>query len=366
MTIYNQANLGHSISEVVQQDDLQDEAIRTHERGAVEPSVLADGLLWWSVDNTKIQAAAPAGLLVSPATHSEALLYRSGGAWRYLVDGRHAALNAGGTVKPTADQDFGGKKITNLGVPSAATDHARHGDVLLRSGANAATGNLPMGGNRITGLGEPVDASDAVRLGDLAGMASVTGKFVQHTAGTPILVGGTSDATVHRFIATDKPVRRVTLYVEAEARRDVGGSVLCDAIGQIDIVRIAPESGQDFRRVGHGRVALRRASSVVQVRGLGNTANPYDHSLGSMDVGDLGPKGGQLWRSDLFNPQFVDPWRLYIEFFDGNFGDATLDIEDATGVQIYARRESDGAYLDFCRVGDGAVGGLQVQLIGWD
>ncbi len=73
----------------------------------------------------------------------------------------------------TGSLTMGGQVIGNLGNGSAATDAVNYGQVLLRSGANAATGNLNMGTSyKITNLADGSAATDAATKGQVDTVAT--------------------------------------------------------------------------------------------------------------------------------------------------------------------------------------------------
>lgn len=73
----------------------------------------------------------------------------------------------------TGSLTMGGQVIGNLGNGSASTDAVNYGQVLLRSGANAATGNLNMGTSyKITNLADGSAATDAATKGQVDTVAT--------------------------------------------------------------------------------------------------------------------------------------------------------------------------------------------------
>ncbi len=87
-------------------------------------------------------------------------------------------LSKSGLNSPTANINWGGYRITNLGVPSVSADAATKGYVdsygfssalfdsyLALSGTNSPTANINWGGYRITNLGTPTVSADAATKG---------------------------------------------------------------------------------------------------------------------------------------------------------------------------------------------------------
>ncbi len=132
MTTYSGITSGANLSQIVGLDDTQDEAIRTLEKGATEPSVKPDGLLHQSTDTVLITAAGLPGV-------STGLLRwdQSGSQWVGVADLSQKQINAGGTVAFGADQSMGGNKITNVAAGTAAADGIRRDQALLRDGSQA-------------------------------------------------------------------------------------------------------------------------------------------------------------------------------------------------------------------------------------
>ncbi|MFZ2875481.1 MAG: hypothetical protein WAZ94_13490 [Phycisphaerales bacterium] len=168
MSIYEQQDLGDNLSQVVQFDDDQDEAVRSHERGSTEPTIKPAGLLWCSTNTTIIGTAGGGSL-------TEAFLWYSGSAWKFVLDPNQKAINAGGTVAFAADQAMGSHKLTGLSAGSASGHSVRYEQVMLLSGANAMAADLDMGGHKVTDLAAPAAASDAARKQDVDDIASVLG-----------------------------------------------------------------------------------------------------------------------------------------------------------------------------------------------
>lgn len=161
MAVYGQQNLGSNLSTFAGTDDAQDEAIRSHERGSVAPTIKPNGLVWFSTDATSITGAGFGGGV------SEAALRWDGSDWVGLMDLAEKALNAGGTVAWEADQDADGHMLVGL-IPGTDPDHsAAVGQVLLLDGSNPMAGDLDMDGNLITGLADGVADDDAATVGQL-------------------------------------------------------------------------------------------------------------------------------------------------------------------------------------------------------
>lgn len=158
MPLYQSQVLGTSLSTIVSSDDLQDEAIRTFERGAIVPTIRPTGLLHNSSDTTILAAAGlPAG---------DGMVRWNGAAWTGLMDLTRIQINASGTIAYAADQPMGSNKFTGLAAGSVAGHSVRYEQVVLVNGANTMTANLNMGSNRITNVAAPVAGTDAMRLED--------------------------------------------------------------------------------------------------------------------------------------------------------------------------------------------------------
>ncbi len=102
---------------------------------------------------------------------------------------------AGGAM--TGSLTMGGQVIGNLGNGSASTDAVNYGQVLLRSGANAATGNLNMGTSyKITNLGNGSASTDAATKGQVDTVATAAAA-AQTTANNALpKAGGTMSGSM--------------------------------------------------------------------------------------------------------------------------------------------------------------------------
>ena len=86
----------------------------------------------------------------------------------------------------TGSLTMGGAVIGNLGAGSSATDAVNYGQVLLRSGANAATGNLNMGTSyKVTSMADGSATTDAATVGQVllrSGTNAATGNLNMGTS----------------------------------------------------------------------------------------------------------------------------------------------------------------------------------------
>ena len=233
MTIYQQIPGGEVLSALVARINEQQDAIRTCERGSVEPTSKPIGLLWWCTNATILSG-------VTPTLHagiSEALLVWTGTAWKFLLDAEHAPLLRSGENSPIADIPFAGFKVTGLGDGASSGHSVHYGQVVLRSGANAWTGSQNAGGNRITNLAAPVDPGDAARKGDIptgSGQTWFGGnrhlthevKYLDENAGLP------SD---YDTVCGFKP-RHLRIRLEGRFRRQDNNSIeaLAQTVVQVD------------------------------------------------------------------------------------------------------------------------------------
>lgn len=85
-------------------------AVRSLERGNVEPTAKVAGQLWLRTDYP---------------TLGDAVQMWTGSVWQFLIDPNWGQINSGGTVEYAADQPMAGFKITGLGAPGANGDAAR-------------------------------------------------------------------------------------------------------------------------------------------------------------------------------------------------------------------------------------------------
>lgn len=199
MTVYAQQNLGSNVSTFAATDDSQDEAIRSHERGSVAPTVKPNGLVWFSTDSATLAGAGFGGGV------SEAALRWDGSDWVGLLDVAEKALNAGGTVVWEADQDAGGFVLGGLADGAAVDEAATVGQTMLLDGSNAMTADLPMGGNLITGLADGVADDDAATVGQLP----VNGANIYHNnnrntgGGGPAVAWKTTNGDTANYMQID-------------------------------------------------------------------------------------------------------------------------------------------------------------------
>lgn len=351
--LYQQQNLGDSISQVVSFDDRQDEAIRTLERGSTAPGVLAPGVRWISTNSTTISNAAPAGALVG--THNEAILLWNGTAWKYLEDVRHPQLNAGGTVAMVAALNLGGQRIENMAAGTANSHAVRRDQVVLRDGSQGLTAHWNVGGYRLQGLGAPVDPNDAVRLADLgntAGMAK--GALFQNSDGGELFsknpAGGPNSTVVHRLAQTTFRPRRVRGMIKARLRDSTDFTDRGLISATFDVAAWAPQAdnGATFTAL-HG--------GTINTQG-GPVALTWECAPALVGV-----LGGTVYRSNTFTSGGRS-MRLFVEVHVGTFNYG--GITNGTGVEFYCKREDNGEYLEFDEYGGGGAGVLQLMVEGWD
>lgn len=367
MTLYAQQNLGASISELAITDDQQDEAIRSHERGATVPTVLVPGLVWISTSNPAIQAADLSSALVSPASHAEAALLRRSSDWLYLMDTRHPQLNAGGTVKLTQNLDCGTKALTNLGPSTGGTNAARRVDVLLKDGTNPATANISMGGNRLTNLGAPSAATDAVRKQDLDAAGSISSQQFVHagsiTDPTYLLTHhplGDGATIIRSFIQTTRKPRVLDISMFGSAVRSDNNDRQGWVEAQLRLSYAPPVSdpGGPFR---HGLGYIR----FNQFPSSGPDGTAFTGLLGVH--GDTPRFGGVRWKMNQYIGSVGSSllkFRLSVEWFHGNYTEGPY--VNASGLLIYIEDNNPPLHkLTFSNSTSG-TGQLILNVLGWD
>lgn len=156
MTNWQNQGLGTSLSQHVQADDVQDEAIRSFERGSVEPPYPVAGMLWLCTNPTALTAAG------TPAGITEAYLRRTASnTWVFFA-------------------------ATNVATGAQAGVLARNGSVPLAGNLNANT-------NKITALAAATAAGEAVRFEQVP---------VLHTSGTYFDAGA---KTIRSTVAATDP-----------------------------------------------------------------------------------------------------------------------------------------------------------------
>lgn len=177
MTTWAPANLGANISQIVSQDDTQDDAMRSNERGTTAPPYPTRGQFWARTDFPTI---------------SESICYRKADdTWTLLMDPDYAQINAGGTVAFAANQALGGFIITGSGAATAAGHLTRYEQVMLLTGVNAMAADLNMNSHKITNVTTPsaggdganktyVDAA-AAAVGTVTASATTTGASFAQT-----------------------------------------------------------------------------------------------------------------------------------------------------------------------------------------
>lgn len=142
---------------------------------------------------------------------------------RGIVDDSHTHY-----VKKAGDSmsgvlTMGSNKISNLADGTVAADAATYGQVLLRSGANAATGSLPMGSNKITGLAAATTAGDALRWEQVLASSTtlISGLF---SATNPVINGTASPG------ASAQPARSDHVHPTDTTRLATAGGTMSGAI----------------------------------------------------------------------------------------------------------------------------------------
>ena len=226
MGLWAPQSLGSSLSSMAVTDDAQDEAIRSHERGSTAPTSKPTGLLWDCTDSSTLSGAGlPSG---------DGMLRWNGSAWTGLMDLTQKQVNAGGTVTYGANQPMGGYIHTGLGAGSASGHSVRYEQVLLRSGANAMTGNLDAGSYQITNLAAPSSSSHAARLADIPtaiGKAWFNNNRDAAGSSKPVKTRtGSGDTT--NFCESGFIPRKFTVRLGGTARRiDTDGSTGLDFTG---------------------------------------------------------------------------------------------------------------------------------------
>ncbi len=139
---YQTIGLGTNLSQLASNIDMQNEAIRSHERGTTEPTIKPNGLIWFRTDYP---------------TLGNAMVQWNGSAWVLLLDPDFPALNAGGSVAAAADLPMASHKLTGLAAGTTAGDSVRFEQVVLASGANSMSGDLNLNGHTLTNLGADLD-----------------------------------------------------------------------------------------------------------------------------------------------------------------------------------------------------------------
>lgn len=190
MSLWALANLGANISQIVENDDTQDDAVRGHERGTTAPTTYAvRGQFYAKTDHS---------------TLGEALMYyNSSSTFTLFADPEAAQINASGTIAFAANQAMGGFKLTGLAAGSGAGDSVRYEQVLLLAGGTM-TGSIVLSGSatisgfgaamdmnakRIENLGAPTSDSHAARKQDVDKAAPTAGTFSTSS-------GATASATI--------------------------------------------------------------------------------------------------------------------------------------------------------------------------
>lgn len=165
---YTQQPLGTSISDFASTDDTQDEAVRSFERGATEPTIKVHGLLWWCLNGTILTAVgAPGG-----ATEALVRWDATAGAWRFFALPTRQ-LSAGGEVPMSGNLAMGNNKVTGLAAAANNGEATRKEQVILRDGSQSMSGDLHLGTHKITNVVDPAADQDAA-----------TKKYVDDHAGT--------------------------------------------------------------------------------------------------------------------------------------------------------------------------------------
>lgn len=367
MSLYGPQNLGASISEFAIADDGQDEAIRSHERGSSEPTVLIAGLNWNSTNNTIIQAADGASALVSPGTHADAILTRKASSWQYLLDARYPQLNAGGTVKLEADLDCGAQKLTNLGPSTLATSAARRTDVVLKDGGNDFTADQSMGGNKLTNVGTPTAAGDAATKAYVdSGGAASTEQFVHAgiLGGANYLLtehpSGDGGTVTESFIETAKPPRELSLSIFGSVVQSDNNSRQGRVQMQLELQYIPPFSDP-------GGAMLHGLGSVefFDFYGTADQNNYVTELLGKVQATTR--FGGLRWQMNQYrvsNDVTLLPFRLSVEFFHNNYNGGSYT--NASGLLIYIENTSTPLHKLTESDSTSGTGQLVLNVTGWD
>lgn len=360
MPVYTTQNLGASISGVVQADDVQDDAIRSFERGNTEPGVKPAGLLWLCTDTTRLSSLGLSGV-------AEAFLQWTGSAWRVFASTSSPCLNAAGHVLPTADLPMNSRKLTNLAAGTNANDSVRKAQVVLLDGTQAFTGAQSMGGFKLTNLAAPTNANDAARLADLASQTGVPRKlFLQNTDTTELFTkhpfGGTTSQYTRRFAQMPGNVkpRRVAGVFKFRPNLSTNYARVgnTDTYGWFDVPLWEPQSdnGATFEGgTGEGRGWLSGSTADVK---LSWTYKPTPLGLASGYV--VESNNLQMQNSSSTTVGI----KLYLEWFHNNY---SLDsFSNASGVLFYVKRISDGQLVELDEFGGGQAGVLQLHAEGWD
>lgn len=340
MSVYNEIITGANLSQFAQDINLQNDAIRSHERGASEPSITPTGLLWHCTNTTIL-----AGLGITNIT--EAWLVWKGTGWAFVADPQQAAINAGGTIKWGANQPMGGHKFTDMGLGSAGTDSVRLDQVVLRDGSQALTADWSAGGNKITNLGEPTADTDAARRMDVGGTAHFMSGLDQASridAGP--IAGDAGGIWVSRINQTAFVPEMAIITIRARLNRAKDGMQIDSEVRlSLSIPRnrhIPASSNGGIFYVDGGHV--RR-----------NGASVHEHVELEYDQAYAGGTPPSSWdvRTAAFGTG-PDNWQLYVKFHTGV----------TRGVEFWVHSPGQSDYVDLDEAGGGAEGVAQLLVIG--
>lgn len=254
MTIWAPQNLGDNISEMALADDAQDEAIRSCERGSTEPTLATrpNGCLWLCTNSTILTGLGFGSV-------AEMLLRWDGSNWKPIADVAAPALNAAGTVVPTADLSLGSHKITSLAAGSASTDAARVGQVVLLDGSAAMAANLDLASHEVKNVAAPTTGGSATNKTyvDAAVLA------VQPAGGSVALTGSLSALTASVELGFDPAEIVVSVSASSGHHLPTSGGVVPD--GAVDApvtISVVNFDSSDTTRMYLGTITVTRRASI--------------------------------------------------------------------------------------------------------
>lgn len=223
--LYSDITAGN-LSQIVTLNNAQNAAIRTMERGTVEPSVKVAGLLWQAIDY-------PSG----PAVPT--LQQWTGAAWELRAFMRGTWLNTYGDAVPVANLPMGGFVLTGLGAGSANGHSVRYEQVIRADGTNPLTANWDVGARKLTNLAAPTGAGDAARYDEV--FAAGNG-LLRYVIGTQLEQDGGS-ATSSQILGWTPRRVRVRLY--GSVRLQSGGTLLGTIDQELEYHRWTGAAGPD-------------------------------------------------------------------------------------------------------------------------
>lgn len=175
MTTYQRNTLGTSASTIEENDDRQDDAIRSHEYGDVEPPVKFDGLLWWCVrSGSTTSILSTAGC---PGSVNLALLRYDATAtqWKFMAPST-PWLAADGSVTVTQNLPMNTKVFTGLGAGTANGQSVRFEQALKKNTGGTV---FDAEGKKITNGVAGVDPTDFVIMSQIPSAGNIVAGYYQ-------------------------------------------------------------------------------------------------------------------------------------------------------------------------------------------